>query len=155
MKLARTLGVMLGAAALASASIPASFAQGEGGGGGVYGGGSRAPFMSAGIPPHRAGTDQDCAGLSWHINREPAANGGAVLSGPIWLDGGKGVSFAQGTGDASGRFTMNVTTVSGAGPTGTISGVRHTNGNTDITIAGSPCFAGTYHLKPGQTTAKP
>lgn len=155
MKLAGTLGIMLGAAVFATASVPASFAQGEGAGTSVYGGGSRAPFMSAGIAPHRAGSDLACPGLTWHINREPAANGGLTLSGPIWMDSGKGVSFAQGSSDASGRFSLTVTPVSGQGPSGTLSGVRHPNGTVDLTATGTPCFSGTYHLKPGQTTAQP
>ncbi len=154
MKVARTLGMALGAAVFASASIPASFAQGEGGGGSVFGGGSRAPFMSAGVRPQRAGSDEACPVLTWHINRTPAANGTTTMSGPLWYEGGTGVSFANGTGTADGSFTLNVTSISGKGPTGTLNGTRHRDGSIDVTATGSPCFAGNYHLKPGQTSAR-
>jgi hypothetical protein len=139
---------------MASASIPASFAQGEGGGLSVYGAGSRQMFLSAGMPPHKAGTAGDCPGVSWHINRVPSGNT-VTLSGPVWLDNGSGVSFASGSGNpTTGQFSLNVNSVSGSGPSGTISGMRHPDGSIDLTIAGTPCFAGTFHLKPGQTSTR-
>ncbi len=130
------------------------FAQGEGGGGGVYGAGSRAPWMMAGIPAHKAGSGQDCPSLAWHINRQPSPGGTVNLSGPIWYENGSGVSFAQGTGQPDGTYSLDVKSVSGDGPAGTISGKRFKNGSVDVNATGTPCFSGKFHLRPGQTSAK-
>ena len=107
----------------------------------------------AGVPAHKA-AGQNCPALTWHINRSQQADKTVSLSGPIWYEGGVGVSFAQGTAQPDGSFTMNVQSISGNGPTGTLSGQRRRDGGADVTATGSPCFGGTYHLRAGQTTAK-
>ncbi len=153
MGLARTLGAMAASVVMAGALVPSVFAQGEGAGGGVYGSGSRAPYMMAGMAPHKAG-GQDCPALTWHINRVPGQSGTTALSGPIWYENGSGVSFAQGTAQADGSFSLDVKSVSGNGPSGTLSGKRYKNGAVDVNAEGTPCFSGKFHLRPGQTTAR-
>jgi hypothetical protein len=95
-----------------------------------------------------------CPGLTWHIDRAVQPDKTAILNGPIWYTDGSGQSFAQGTGQADGHFTLNVKTTSGDGPAGTITGQRMPDGSVDATAVGHPCFAGTVHLAPGQTSAK-
>jgi hypothetical protein len=96
----------------------------------------------------------NCATLSWHITRLEQADKTISLSGPIWYVDGSGMSFAQGTGQPDGHFTLNVKATSGNGPTGTITGQRMPDGSLNAAVSGSRCFAGTVHLAPGQTYAK-
>jgi hypothetical protein len=60
------------------------------------------------------------------------------------------VSFAQGTGQPDGKFTLNVKMMSGDRPTGTITGQRMPDGSSTAMTVGPECFAGTYHLVAGQ-----
>jgi hypothetical protein len=132
-------GVLFASTALLSTPIATAIAA-EGGG---------QAFMETYIPA-RAG----CPGLNWHINRVTNADQTIAMTGPIWYDGGSGVSFAQGTGQANGTFVLSVNKSTGNGPTGTITGQRMSDGSVQATAAGSPCFAGTYHLRPGQTSSR-
>lgn len=158
MKLARTLGVLVASAAMASVSVPAVYAQGEGGGGtSVYGSGSAgATWMRAGIPPRKAGTAEPCPGVSWEIMRMPAAEKGHIeLSGPIWNTDGTGMSMAKGEGHPDGSFTLKVTRVDGNGLEGTVTGKRSRDGGSDVSMTGTGCAnMPTMHLKPGQTSMK-
>ena len=104
--------------------------------------------------PGRSVGGMKCPGLTWHIDRMVRPDKTVNLSGPIWFVDGSGVSFAKGTGEPDGHFTLTVTTMSGDGPAGTITGQRKPDGSIDATAAGPPCFAGTVHLAPGQTSSK-
>jgi hypothetical protein len=97
---------------------------------------------------------EGCAALTWHFTRMPNADKTVNISGPIWFEDGSGASFAQGTGQADGRFKLNVKMMSGNGPEGTITGQRMPDGSVDATAVGPNCFAGTYHIAPGQTSVK-
>jgi len=113
----------------------------------------RDPWMSGYVGAHSAGT-RHCPGMAWHISPVQQADLSFNLSGPIWFEDGSGMSFAKGTRQPDGSFSLNVTSASGDGPTGTISGRRAPDGSADVTTAGSPCFEGTYHIAPGQTSTK-
>jgi hypothetical protein len=104
-------------------------------------------------PPHYVGGVR-CAGLTWDISRMVQPDNTVRLNGPIWYEDGSGMSSAQGIGQADGSFTLNVKNISGGGPVGTITGQRMPDGSIDATAVGSPCFAETVHLAPGQTSAK-
>jgi hypothetical protein len=95
-----------------------------------------------------------CPGLSWHFNRAVQPDQTVKVNGPIWYEDGSGISFAQGSGQPDGHFTLNVKTASGDGPAGTVTGQRMPDGSVNATAVGSPCFAGTVHLAPGQTSTK-
>jgi len=101
------------------------------------------------VAPHGA-----CGALTWHFSRINHADGSAQINGPIWFTDGTGVSFATGKGAANGSFTLQVTKISGNGPSGTVTGKRGAGGEIDATATGSNCFAGQYHLMAGQTTTK-
>ena len=116
-------------------------------------GGAPAGFMNTYFEEHDYG-GQHCPGLTWHIDRITQPNGTINISGPIWYADGSGVSFAKGTGQPDGHFALTVTTMSGDGPAGTISGQRHPDGSIDSTAVGPPCLAGTRHIAPGQTSSK-
>lgn len=138
----KKLGVFLVSSATVGAPIASSLAQG-----GPVGMGESS-FMVNYVKAH----DQ-CPGLTWHINRMVQPDKTVSLNGPIWYEDGSGASFAQGTGQADGRFTLNVKMMSGNGPVGTISGQRTPDGSINATANGPTCFAGTYHIAPGQTSA--
>jgi hypothetical protein len=138
----RKLGALLMSSAMAGAPIAPLLAQG-----------APAGFMNTYFPGRSVG-GRTCPGLTWHIDRMVQPNKTVKLSGPIWYADGTGVSFAQGTGQPDGHFTINVKTMNGDGPAGTITGQRMPDGSVDATAAGPPCFAGTVHLAPGQTSAK-
>jgi hypothetical protein len=136
----KKLSVYLASSAMASIPIAASFAQGAPAGWG---------HMINYVQAH----DQ-CGALTWHFTRVENANKTVNISGPIWYEDGSGVSFAKGTGQADGHFTLSVATMSGNGPAGTIDGQRMPDGSVDATAVGPACFAGTYHIAPGQTSVK-
>jgi hypothetical protein len=136
----KKLSVSCVSSAMASVPIAASFAQGAPAG---YG------HMINYVQAH----DQ-CAALTWHFTRVENANKTVSISGPIWYEDGSGLSLAQGTGQADGHFTLNVKMMSGDGPVGAITGQRMPDGSVDATAVGPACFAGTFHIAPGQTSAK-
>jgi hypothetical protein len=115
--------------------------------------GAPAGFMTTYFEEHDYG-GQHCPGLTWHIDRITQPDKTVKISGPIWYADGSGVSFAKGTGEPDGHFMLTVSTMSGDGPAGTITGQRHPDGSIDSTAVGPPCFAGTRHIAPGQTSAK-
>jgi hypothetical protein len=138
----KKLSMFFVSSAMVGIPIAASFAQG-----------APAGFMDAYVEEHEEG-GVHCAGLSWHIDRVVQPDKTVNISGPIWYTDGSGVSFAKGTGQPDGHFTLAVTTMSGNGPAGTITGQRMPDGSIDSTAVGPPCFAGTRHIAPGQTSAK-
>jgi hypothetical protein len=129
--------------AMVGVPIAGSFAQG-----------APAGFMNTYFPGRSAPGGRTCPGVTWHIDRMVQPDKTAKLSGPIWYENGSGMSFAKGTGQPDGYFALTVTTMSGDGPAGTITGQRMPDGSIDVTAEGSPCLAGTVHLAPGQTSAK-
>jgi hypothetical protein len=140
----KKIGVFFAASAMVGVPLATSVAQG---------GAGFEPFMSSYVPAHSVGS-QHCPGMAWQIRPVELADQSFNLSGPIWYEDGSGMSFAKGTRQADGRFTLNVQRQSGDGPTGTITGRRTPDGSADVTTAGPPCFAGTYHIAPGQTSTK-
>ena len=141
----RKLGVFLVSSVMAGAPLAPSPGHAQG---------APAGFMNTFIPG-RIVSNRRCPGLTWHIDRTVRADQTVSLSGPIWYENGSGMSFATGTGQADGRFSLDVKTMSGDGPAGTITGQRMPDGSIDATSAGPPCFAGTVHLEPGQNSANP
>jgi hypothetical protein len=140
---AKKAGVFFVSSAMAGVPLASSVAQPR----------WETPWMSGYVPAHAAG-NRHCPGLAWHISPVEQANQTYDLSGPIWYDDGSGMSFAKGTRQANGAFSLKVKRESGDGPTGMITGQRMPDGSADVTTTGSPCFAGTYHLAPGQTSSK-
>jgi hypothetical protein len=135
----KKLSVFFVSSAMASVPIDASFAQGAPAG---YG------HMINYVQAH-----EQCAALTWHFTRVANADKTVSISGPIWYENGSGMSLAQGT-ETNGHFTLNVKMVTGNGPAGTITGQRMPDGSVNATAVGPTCFAGTYHIAPGQTSAK-
>jgi hypothetical protein len=138
----KKLGVLLVASAAVGVPIAPSFAQGM-----------RLGAMTTYIEPRDVG-GRHCPGLSWHFDRVEQPDKTAHFSGPVWYEDGSGISFAQGTGQPDGHFTLNVKTASGDGPTGTVTGQRMPDGSVDATAVGPQCFAGKIFLKPGQTSTR-
>jgi hypothetical protein len=137
----KKISVFFVSSAMVAAPIAPSLAQG-----GPVGGGD---FMNTYFQAH----DQ-CPGLTWHINRMVHPDKTVSLNGPIWYEDGSGASFAKGMGQPDGKFTLTVSKMTGNGPAGTITGQRMPDGSVDATAVGPPCFAGTRHIAPGQTSAK-
>jgi hypothetical protein len=138
----KKLGLLCVSSAIVAAPITPSFAQG-----------APAGFVNEYFAEHDSGGEH-CPGLTWHIDRTVQPDKTVSLSGPIWYADGSGVSFAKGTGQPDGHFTLTVTTMSGNGPAGTITGQRMHDGSINATAVGPACFAGTRHIAPGQTSAK-
>ncbi len=137
----KKLSVFFVSSAMVGVPIAESFAQG-----------APAGFMNTYFEEHDYG-DTHCPGLTWHIDRVVQPDKTVNISGPIWNADGSGVSFAKGKGQPDGYFTITVSTMSGDGPAGTITGQRHPDGSINSTAVGPPCFAGTRHIAPGQTSA--
>jgi hypothetical protein len=97
----KALGVLFASAAMASASVPMVYAQGEGGGG-VYGGGSvGATRMRAGIAPRKAGTAEARPGMMWAIVRSAGSDNtvdserASLEHGRRWREHGQGRGEAR------------------------------------------------------------
>jgi hypothetical protein len=96
-----------------------------------------------------AGGNNTCNEMSWNLRRDNADN----IRGVIWYTGGAGVSNAMGKADADGKFTINIISIYGSGPVGTVTGTRNADGSTDAQFVGTSCKTGMIHLKPGQTSS--
>jgi hypothetical protein len=142
MNWAKKLGVFFASSAMVVAPVAQSLAQG-----------APAGFGHFYFEEHDYGGEH-CSGLTWHFDRMVQPGKTFNLSGPIWYTDGSGMSFAMGTSQPDGHFTLTVTTMSGNGPAGTITGQRMPDGSINATAVGPPCFAGTVHLAPGQTSAE-
>ncbi len=143
MKWGNRLGVVFASSVMMSVPVTMSIAQGVPSG-----------FMTSYGDEHNIG-GHHCPALTWHINRSMRPDKSFGLSGPIWYEDGSGVSYAQGIGEPDGKFTLNVKMMSGDGPTGTITGQRMPDGSSSATAVGPECFAGSYHLVPGQHSREP
>jgi hypothetical protein len=139
----KKLGVFFVSSMMVGAPITLSLAQG-----------APAGFMYHYAAKHQDAGGRMCAGLTWHVNRMLQPDKTVTLTGPFWYEDGSGTSFGQGIQQANGDFTMTVKLMTGEGPTGTVTGKRKPDGSVDATVVGSPCFAGTYHLAPGQTQSE-
>jgi hypothetical protein len=143
----KKLGVLFILSAMVGAPIASALAQGAPAGFGA------SSYLVNYVGPHDAGGGH-CAGLTWHISRVVQADKSLSLNGPIWYEDGSSTSWAKGTGQPDGNFMLNVTQMNGTGPVGTITGQRMPDGSISATAVGTACFAGTYNLAPGQTSAK-
>jgi len=68
-----------------------------------------------------------CPSMIWHI--QPfGAPGAGDWAGVVWFSDMSGISVARGNISKDGTFTLILTSVSGAGPTGTVNGTRTADG---------------------------
>ena len=70
-----------------------------------------------------------CPSVHWTLVRQyaaPAKSG--PLAGVVFYNDGSGMSRMTGASQADGTFKLNLTSVDGKGPTGTIVGARKPNG---------------------------
>jgi len=68
-----------------------------------------------------------CPSMTWHI--QPfGAPGAGEWAGVVWFSDMSGISVAKGNISKDGTFTLILTSVSGAGPTGTVNGTRTADG---------------------------
>jgi hypothetical protein len=110
-------------------------------------------FFDAEVSARLAGPN--CLPLYWDIKRGTEASGVTPLSGPLWFEGNPGLSFASGSSQKDGTFSLTVTTVRGAGPEGMVTGKRNADGSLDVKVESkNACFTGSFHLAPGETSAK-
>src|SRR5947209_5535231 len=94
----KTIGVFIAASAMVGVPLATSVAQG---------GAGFEPFISGYVGAHSVGS-QYCPGLAWHIRPVTQADQSFNVSGPIWYEDGSGMSFAKGTRQADGTFSLNV-----------------------------------------------
>jgi len=70
-----------------------------------------------------------CPSMTWHI--QPfGAPGAGEWAGVVWFSDMSGISVARGNIGQDGKFTLVLTSVSGSGPTGTVTGARSADGKT-------------------------
>jgi len=67
-----------------------------------------------------------CPGMIWHIQRATGSPNG--LAGVVWFDDMSGISVAKGALGADGKLALTLTSVSGAGPVGNVTGTRSPDG---------------------------
>ncbi len=88
-----------------------------------------------------------CPPLTWAIHPVGAPENGG-LSGVLWYADMSGVSLARGMMTKDGRITLDVTSVSGAGPTGTVTGTRRADGTLMADLNGPGCAKLHIAMKP-------
>jgi len=74
----------------------------------------------------KAPSTPQCPGMVWHIQRAPGTPNG--LAGVVWFDDMSGISTAKGALGADGKLALTLTSVSGAGPVGNVTGTRSPDG---------------------------
>jgi len=85
-----------------------------------------------------ARTAPGCPHMSWHIQRVPGSQAG-TLAGVAWFVDMSGVSSVRGAVNQAGAFTLTVTSVSGTGPSGTVTGTRGADGSIRASLDGPGC----------------
>lgn len=113
----------LAATSLGLATAPKVFAQADSGSGAMMG--------------HSTAMTASCPSIEWHIARLPPA-GATPINGVAYFSDMSGVSIIKGMRAADGAITGTVTSVSGNGPAGVISG-RHEKDRTDVALKGAGC----------------
>ena len=94
------------------------------------------------------GGNNTCDEMSWNARRDDQG----TIRGVIWYTGGAGVSNAVGKVEPDGHFTIKVASIYGAGPVGTVTGVRNKDGSLDVQFTGTSCKTGMVHIPPGATS---
>ena len=90
----------------------------------------------------------NCAQIEWTIVPIPRnASGAAVgpINGVAYYSDMSGISKVSGTVSADGKITASMTSVSGAGPMGTVTGMRSATG-THIELVGAGCANTSFEL---------
>ncbi len=75
-----------------------------------------------------------CPGLHWTM-----ASARPNLHGYFYWNDGSGVSKGVGTSKPDGTFELNLTSIDGNGPVGTVTGKRASNGTLTATLKGQGC----------------
>jgi len=95
--------------------------------------GGRSPAMAS-----------SCAPIEWHI--VPVATGGAVtLNGIAYFSDMSGISTIKGAITSAGAVSATLTSVSGKGPTGAVTGMRSATG-THVEMSGEGCSKANFDL---------
>ena len=85
-----------------------------------------------------------CSPIEWHII--PVATGGAVaLNGVAYFSDMSGISTIKGGITAAGEVSAMLTSVSGNGPTGAVTGMRSATG-THVEMSGAGCSKASFDL---------
>jgi hypothetical protein len=102
------------------------------------------------------GPTATCPTLEWDVVPLPHDAAGKLvgnaINGVAYYGDMSGVSTIKGTISADGNLTATLTSVSGAGPTGTVTGMRGAKG-THIELHGAGCANATFDLPRWQATA--
>lgn len=75
-----------------------------------------------------------CPDIVWRLARN-----GADVSGMAFYANMSGASNVKGTVNPQGQFELNLTSMMGNGPVGTVAGQRNRNGTTTATLTGQGC----------------
>lgn len=110
--------------------------------GATFGGISGARAGNGPLPAYMyegmARANTNCPMVTWVIH--PVGNPeSGDLSGVVWFTDMSGVSLARGMMDKAGQFSLALSSVSGSGPTGTVTGVRAQNGALTADLNGPGC----------------
>lgn len=92
-------------------------------------------------------TGPACPAITWAIHPVGTAGNGG-LSGVLWYLDMSGVSLARGAIGPDGKFALTLTSVSGSGPTGNITGARGADGALMADLNGPGCSKLHISLKP-------
>ncbi len=102
------------------------------------------------------GPTATCPSLEWDVVPLPHDAAGELIgntiNGVAYYGDMSGVSTIKGTITADGKLTATLTSVSGAGPTGTVTGMRSANG-THIELRGAGCANVAFDLPRWESTA--
>jgi hypothetical protein len=98
----------------------------------------------------------NCAQIEWTIVPIPRTGSGAPvgpINGVAYYSDMSGISKVSGTMAADGKITASITSVSGSGPAGTVTGMRGAQG-THIDLVGAGCANTSFDMPRFQDTGE-
>jgi hypothetical protein len=84
-----------------------------------------------------------CPFISWRL-----ANSNGSIHGTAEYSDLSGISFVTGTMDSDGHFTLQLKSVIGNGPVGTVTGTRSSSGRIMATLTGEGCANNMVNIAP-------
>jgi hypothetical protein len=103
--------------------------------------GAQAVTATPGFVGNAPSSVPGCPFISWRL-----ANENGSIHGFAEYSNLSGISTVTGMMDSDGKFTLDLRSVIGDGPVGTVTGTRMSDGSIDATLVGQGCANNTVHI---------
>jgi hypothetical protein len=105
--------------------------------------GAQAVTAEPGFVGNTASSVPGCPFIAWRL-----ANDSGSIHGTAEYSNLSGISFVTGTMNSDGKFTLDLKSVIGNGPVGTVTGTRMSDGRIKATLVGQGCANNTIDIAP-------